>query len=119
MLAEQAGARLVNMDITYGPEIRFVAPEGRSFQQLLPTRGPFASLVGKLTPFVPQFVMVMMIRRLLVTWQHPEDALFDDGAILVNADGRTVLRRDHVAGPGDCGCTSSRTRCAISCWTNG
>ncbi len=87
VLAEQAGARLINMDITYGPEIRFVAPEGQSFQQLLPTRGPFASLVGKLAPFVPQFVMAMMIRRLLVTWQHPEDALFDDGAILVNANG--------------------------------
>ena len=28
-----------------------------------------------------------MIRRLLVTWQHPEDALLDDGAILVNARG--------------------------------
>ncbi len=87
VLAERVGARLVNMDITYGPEIRFVPPEGKSFQQLLPTRGPLASLMGKLVPFVPQFVMAMMIRRLLVTWQHPEDALFDDGAILVNANG--------------------------------
>jgi fumarate reductase flavoprotein subunit len=28
-----------------------------------------------------------MIKRLLVTWQHPEDALFRDGAILVNQRG--------------------------------
>jgi fumarate reductase flavoprotein subunit len=87
VLAERAGARLVNMDVTYGPEIRFVAPEGKTFQQLLPTRGPLASLMGMLTPFVPKFLMAMMTRRLLVTWQHPEDALLDDGAILVNENG--------------------------------
>jgi fumarate reductase flavoprotein subunit len=28
------------------------------------------------------------IKRLLVTWQHPENALFDDGAVLVNRAGR-------------------------------
>jgi fumarate reductase flavoprotein subunit len=29
-----------------------------------------------------------MIKRLLVTWQHPDDAMLADGAILVNRDGR-------------------------------
>lgn len=87
-LAEQAGARLLNMDVTYGPEIRFVPPGRRSFQQLLPVRGPVAKLLGLVLPFTPQFVMNALIRRLLVTWQHPENALFDDGAILVNRDGR-------------------------------
>lgn len=87
VLAERVGARLVNMDITYGPEIRFVPPEGKPFQKFLPTHGPIAALMGKLVPYLPQFVMAMLIRRLLVTWQHPEDALFDDGAILVNANG--------------------------------
>ncbi len=28
-----------------------------------------------------------MIRRLLVTWQHPENSVFDDGAILINREG--------------------------------
>jgi fumarate reductase flavoprotein subunit len=32
--------------------------------------------------------MDAFIRRLLVTWQHPENALFDDGAILVNSEGQ-------------------------------
>jgi succinate dehydrogenase/fumarate reductase flavoprotein subunit len=31
--------------------------------------------------------MRKIIKRLLVTWQHPENSLFDDGAILVNRDG--------------------------------
>ena len=88
LLAEREGARLVNMDVTYGPEIRFVAPAGRTFQQLLPSRGPVAWLLGRLLPLVPRFVMTAMIRRLLVTWQHPEDALFDDGAIFVNGEGQ-------------------------------
>jgi len=87
LLAEKAGARLVNMDVTYGPELRFVVPEGRTFQQLLPTRGPLAALMGGLVPLLPRFAMNLLIKRLLVTWQHPEDALFADGAILVNARG--------------------------------
>jgi fumarate reductase flavoprotein subunit len=87
LLAERAGARLTNMDVTYGPELRFIAPKARPFQQLLPTRGPLASLIGRLAPLVPDFIMNAMIRRLLVTWQHPENALFDDGAILVNRQG--------------------------------
>ncbi len=85
ILAERAGARLINMDVTYGPEIRFVPPPRRTLQQLLPSRGPVAKLMGSLAPLMPGFLMNMIIRRLLVTWQHPEDALFHDGAILVNA----------------------------------
>lgn len=87
LLAEAAGAKLVNMDVTYGPEIRFIAPPGRTFQQLLPAHGPLARLMGIVAPRLPAFIMNAMIRRLLVTWQHPENALFDDGAILVNQSG--------------------------------
>ena len=87
LLAESAGARLINMDVTYGPELRFIAPKTRPFQQLLPTRGPLARLTGILAPLVPDFIMNALIRRLLVTWQHPENALFEDGAILVNQQG--------------------------------
>lgn len=87
-LAEAAGAQLLNMDVTYGPELRFVPPPGKTFQQLLPTSGLGARIMGHLLPFVPQFVMNAMIRRLLVTWQHPENSLFDDGAILINRKGQ-------------------------------
>ena len=88
-LAEQAGARLLNMDVTYGPELRFVAPVSArmSFAQLLPTSGFPAWLAGKLLPFVPRVIVNAFIKRLLVTWQHPEDKLFDEGAILINQQG--------------------------------
>ncbi len=86
-LAEQAGAALVNMDVTYGPELRFVPPPRKPFTQLLPASGPLAWILGMGLPLVPQWIMTRMIKRLLVTWQHPENALFDDGAILVNREG--------------------------------
>ncbi len=87
-LAESAGAPLVNMDVAYGPELRFVPPSEKGFVQLLPSSGPLLWIMGRLLPFVPTFVIHKIIKRLLVTWQHPENALFDDGAILVNREGR-------------------------------
>ena len=88
LLAEAIGAALVNMDITYGPEFRFVPPSGATLEQLLPSRGPLLRLISVLMPLVPGPVMRWMIKRLLVTWQHPEDGLLGDGAILVNRDGQ-------------------------------
>lgn len=91
-IAEQAGGQLVNMDVTYGPELRFIPPPRKPFSQLLPGSGPAAWLMGRLLPLVPHAVMHRMIKRLLVTWQHPEDALFDDGAILLNQRGERFCR---------------------------
>nr|WP_123784789.1 hypothetical protein [Pirellula staleyi] len=86
------------MDVTYGPELRFVPPSRRSFLNLLPTGGLATKLMGWLMPYVPKFVINAFIRRLLVTWQHPENALFDDGAILVNQLGRRFCdERDITA----------------------
>lgn len=87
-LAASVGVKLLNMDVTYGPELRFVPPPGRTFQQLLPASGFGARLLGSVLPLVPRFIMSALIRRLLVTWQHPENSLFDDGAILINREGR-------------------------------
>lgn len=89
VLAESVGAQLMNMDVTYGPELRFQAPKDKPFfQQLLPASGPLARLAGWVLPLVPKFVINHYIKQLLVTWQHPENALFDDGAILVNCHGK-------------------------------
>lgn len=86
-LAESAGAQLINMDVTLGPEFRFIAPLDRGFMQLLPSSGPLAKLMGAMVPYVPQFILQKMIKRLLVTWQHPDNALLDDGVLLINARG--------------------------------
>lgn len=87
LLAEQAGAELVNMDVTYGPELRFIPPSRKPFQQLLPAGRGFSRIMGFFFRWLPRGVKSALIKRLLVTWQHPEDRLFTDGAILVNGEG--------------------------------
>ena len=47
--------------------------------------------MGVVARRLPGFVMRAMIKRLLVTWQHPENAMFDDGAVLVNREGRRFV----------------------------
>jgi fumarate reductase flavoprotein subunit len=79
---------MVNIDITYGPELRFIPPPGKGFEQLLPSKGLGMKLMGMMMPLVPKAVIHRRIKRLLVTWQHPEDSLLDNGAIMVNRDGR-------------------------------
>lgn len=86
-LAESVGVPLINMDVVYGPELRFVPPPRDGFMQLLPASGPLARLMGYALPLVPKSLISHMVKRLLVTWQHPENALFTDGAILVNSRG--------------------------------
>lgn len=86
-LAEAAGVQLVNMDVTYGPELRFVPPERTSLLRRLPASGVLHTLMGKLMPLAPRSVVNAITKRELVTWQHPEDALISDGAILVNQNG--------------------------------
>ena len=87
-LSEEVGAQLINMDVTYGPELRFVPPRKKTLLKRLPAGGILMSLMGKLVPFAPKPVMDAIIKRELVVWQHPEDSLFGDGAILVNSEGR-------------------------------
>ncbi|MCO6458525.1 MAG: FAD-binding protein [Pirellulaceae bacterium] len=86
-----AGGELLNMDVTYGPELRFVASRRRPFQQWLPARGPVARLLGTLAGRLPKWVLQRLIKRLLVTWQHPENSLLDDGAILLNQHGQRFV----------------------------
>ena len=86
-LRSRPARKLLNMDITYGPELRFVPPPRKPFTQLLPGSGPLAQVLGKLMPLVPRVIVNTMVKRLLVTWQHPENALFDDGAVLINSHG--------------------------------
>ncbi|MGD9858117.1 MAG: FAD-dependent oxidoreductase [Planctomycetaceae bacterium] len=89
VLAERAGARLVNMDVTYGPELRFIPPPVSALRWLskLPSHGRLATVTKHLIPLAPRALVAAVTKRLIVTWQHPENALFDDGAILVNQRG--------------------------------
>lgn len=86
-LAAQAGAQMVNMDVTYGPELRFVAPDRQAFARWLPAGPRMARVMAAVASALPAWLMRAYIKRLLVTWQHPENSLFDEGAILVSQFG--------------------------------
>src|SRR5204863_7795180 len=87
-LVEAASGQLVNMDVTYGPELRFISPARAGFQSWLPA-SPWASrMLAAVARVLPAWALRAYIKRLLVTWQHPENALFDDGSILVNSSGQ-------------------------------
>lgn len=88
LLGLEAGAAVRNMDLLYGPEIRFVAPPGTPFAQLLPSDPRLARLIARVLPLVPKRLLGAYVKRLLVTWIHPEDKLFAAGAILVNRQGQ-------------------------------
>jgi len=89
-LVEAAGGQLVNMDVTYGPELRFVSPTRPGFQSWLPASRWSSRLMAAAARLIPRWAMRAYIKRLLVTWQHPENSLFDDGAILVNGCGERL-----------------------------
>ena len=93
-LAARVGARLENMDITYGPELRFVTRSKKPFRQWLPVWGFLTKWIGRLTRWAPKRIMQAAIKRLLVTWQHPEDSLFTDGAILLNQHGQRFVNEN-------------------------
>jgi len=86
-LAQKVGAVLVNMDITYGPELRFIPSSKKPFQQWLPVSGVWSKIMSAVARHLPAYAIRLLIKRLLVTWQHPENSLFDDGAILINKEG--------------------------------
>ena len=87
-LAHSVSAQLLNMDVTYGPELRFVAPRANvQWTQLaarLPIPSPLSALIAN---HAPEWLIRIWAKRMLVTWQHPEDQLFADGAILINQSG--------------------------------
>lgn len=87
LMAERAGAKLLNMPITYGPELRFVPPRKLPWIARLSAQGTTSNILARLVSLAPRAVLNAFIKRLLVTWQHPENALFTDGAILINRAG--------------------------------
>ncbi len=86
-LVEKAGGKLLNMDMTWGPEIRFIPPPKNPFTEVIPAGRGISKILGWLLPLVPKWLIAQYIKRLLVTWQHPDEKLFTDGTILLNKRG--------------------------------
>lgn len=98
-LGESAGGEVLNGDLAWGPEIRFLAPSKPSFV----TRLPSWPLVGRLIALgmtrLPQSLVRPFLMSFVTTFLAPSHNLFREGAILVNARGERFC--DECARPQD------------------
>jgi succinate dehydrogenase/fumarate reductase flavoprotein subunit len=86
-LAERCGAQIVNGDLALGPEIRFIAPAEENFVRRLPPWRSLAALMQWSMRHVPDAILRPFLMKFLTTALAPSLALFEDGALLVNARG--------------------------------
>ena len=86
-IGEAAGGEVINGDMAWGPELRFVAPEMPSLIARLPTWPSLAKLLLKAMRYVPAWAMRPFLMGFVTTFLAPSPNLFQKGAILVNHQG--------------------------------
>ncbi|MFM0715516.1 FAD-dependent oxidoreductase [Paraburkholderia strydomiana] len=86
-MAERCGAQIVNGDLALGPEIRFIAPAKENFVRRLPPWRSLAAVMQWSMKHVPDVILRPFLMKFLTTALAPALALFEDGALLVNARG--------------------------------
>lgn len=86
-LAAQAGAELKNMNLLFGPQLRFPAAPSPGLLDRLPTWRWLCRFEGLVANNVPPAFLRPIVKSLLVSHMSPTDEMFRRGAILVNAVG--------------------------------
>jgi fumarate reductase flavoprotein subunit len=98
-MARDAGGVIVNGDLAYGePRYRFRPPAGSPWWLGLPPVRPVTSLMRFALRRVPAPLIRPFILSFLTTALAPETRLFDNGAVLVNAQGDDFRREGESLG---------------------
>ncbi len=87
-LALALGATIVNGDIVRGPIIRFIPPKRDSFLRRMRPPPTLARLLAGAYRVLPQRLLRPFLMGFLTTALGPSSKLFEEGAILVNVEGR-------------------------------
>lgn len=87
-MAMEVGATVINGDIIWGPEIRFVAPSRRGVVTRIPPSRLFARGVVAAMRHLPDRWIRPFLMSFVTTYLAPSTNLFEKGAILVNREGR-------------------------------
>ena len=95
-LARQVGAGWRNMDIVFGPHLRFAPGPKPVFANRLPHWSWLARLGADVLMRAPSWMLKRLVTPMLLTWMSPSDRIFREGAILVDLDGRRL----NAAKPG-------------------
>lgn len=90
-MALDVGAQVLNGDLCLGPEIRFVAPPRKRLVSLLPPFAPLAKAMNAVASRLPARWLRPIILSFLTTYLAPSPKLFEEGAILVNREGRRFV----------------------------
>jgi succinate dehydrogenase/fumarate reductase flavoprotein subunit len=85
-LATAVGADTRNMDVVFGPQLRF-PPARLRLVERLPTWPAFAKVLAAIVNRMPPDRLRPLTRPLLIAPMSPSRELFAEGAILVNLDG--------------------------------
>nr|WP_047574744.1 FAD-dependent oxidoreductase [Methylobacterium sp. ZNC0032] len=86
-MAEAVGAEIVNGDLAWGPEIRFLAPPHPSIISRMPTHRIVARALLTAMQWLPARLLRPILLRFVTTYLAPSLRLFEAGAILVNQAG--------------------------------
>ncbi len=100
-MGEAIGGKVVNGDLAWGPEIRFLAPPNPSIISKLPTWPGLAKLMVWAMKVVPAVLMRPFLLGFVTTFLAPSHNLFHKGAILINQQGERFCDeldrpQDHI-----------------------
>jgi succinate dehydrogenase/fumarate reductase flavoprotein subunit len=90
-LVLEAGGEIVNGDIMWGPEIRFPAPPAKKLIELIPPVKAVALLVRFAMRHFPAWILRPALMMFVTTHLAPSRKLLEEGAILVNKNGRRFV----------------------------
>ncbi|AVG24237.1 NAD(P)-dependent oxidoreductase [Pontimonas salivibrio] len=91
------GAGTKNMDMLFGPQLRFPVPEKGGFLDRLPTWKWLCQIEAFIVGNVPTWMLKPVVKSLLVAWMSPTDDLFRSGGILVNFRGERFGQEEKPA----------------------
>lgn len=86
-LGESVGGIVVNGDVMYGPELRFIASSKPSIITLIPTWRWVAIIIKAAMDYAPARLLRPFLMKFATTNLAPNHFLFEKGAILINKKG--------------------------------
>ena len=100
-MAEKLGGEVINGDLAWGPEIRFLAPSKPNIISKLPTWRVVAKAILLAMQYLPKSLLRPFLMGFVTTYLAPSHRLLQEGAILINKDGKRFcdeLNRpqDHI-----------------------
>lgn len=96
-MGRTVGGEIVNSDLAWGPELRFLAPPHPSVITRIPPVRPFARAMTWIVRKVPNAFLRPFMMSFVTTFLAPSHGLFKEGGILVNKDGQRFC--DETSGP--------------------